>query len=143
MDMTKTDDPTSDLDISVIRKLGERIYDIAFQHGWYDESRTFGDRIALCHSELSEALEEHRNGHHMSEVYYKHSCALADWNETWLEKPSCTCTPKPEGIPIELADTVIRILDMCAAENIDIVGALQVKVRFNNSRPYRHGGKAL
>lgn len=28
------------------------------EHGWWDEPRSFGDIVALCHSELPEALEE-------------------------------------------------------------------------------------
>ena len=35
--------------------------DNAKQHGWWDEDRTFGEVIALCHSELSEALEAYRD----------------------------------------------------------------------------------
>ena len=33
---------------------------IARDHGWWDTERTFGDCIALVHSELSEALEAYR-----------------------------------------------------------------------------------
>ena len=93
------------------------------EHGWNIETRSFGDKIALIHSELSEALEEFRTGHDINEVYYKGT--------------------KPEGIPIELADVIIRILHLCADEDVDIQSAMKVKIAYNAGREYRHGNKAL
>lgn len=104
------------------------VHQCAKAHGWWDTENpvTFGDKIALCHSELSEALEEFRDGHGLDEVYY---------NENY--------SGKPEGIPIELADVIIRILDMCGQYGIDIETALSIKYHYNETRPYRHGGKAI
>ena len=78
------------------------------------------------HSELSEALEEHRNGRAPQEIYYN------------PEKPD-----KPEGIPIELADCVVRIFDFCGKYDIDLADALREKMEYNKSRPYRHGNKTV
>lgn len=137
--------PTDGIDLTPIKRLSDVIYDIAYTHGWYDEDRTFGDRIALITSELSEALEEHRNGHPFTEIYYRHAvgCSTDEYYRDPGQQPVCTCTPKPEGVPIELADAMIRILDWCASENLDIAEAIAIKVAYNNTRPYRHGGKAL
>ena len=101
-------------------------YDNAVQKGWHDEDRTIGDLIALMHSELSEALEEYRNGHSPTEVYFNDS------------KPE-----KPEGIPVELADCVIRIFDFCGKYGIDLEYVINQKIAYNKSRPYRHGGKKV
>lgn len=48
---------------------------------------------------------------------------------------------KPEGIPTELADVIIRVLDYCGYAGIDIDAAISQKHEYNKSRPYRHGGK--
>lgn len=105
----------------IMKKAGEN----AKEKGWWDNPPSFGEFIALCHSELSEALEEHRNGKCVAETYYSGAGA------------------KPEGIPTELADVVIRICDYCYNNQIDLEWALKEKMNYNKTRPYRHGGKVL
>jgi hypothetical protein len=138
-----------------IRALIAEAHNTAKEKGWYDPPKTFGEEIALFHEEISEALREHRNGHEFFEVYWKIS--FSDRSEstimsnrrfqeltirartTLLEEGRA----KPEGIPIELADTLIRIADTCGARNIDLVTALQLKLAYNKTRPFRHDGKTL
>ena len=43
------------------------IHEIAVEHGWWEEERSFGEIVALCHSELSEALEADRLGEELVE----------------------------------------------------------------------------
>lgn len=121
--------------------LQKEIFKTAVSHGWYETPRTFGDRIALMHSELSEALEEFRNGHAVEEIYFNHE---NDCEEIAAFK-SCTCDrgKKPEGVPIELADVIIRILDFAEDCTINMESAIRLKMAYNETRPYRHGGKAL
>ena len=47
----------------------------------------------------------------------------------------------PEGIPAEIADVVIRIMDMCDHYGIDLAAAIEEKHEFNKTRPYLHGKK--
>lgn len=128
----------------MLNQLRDEIHENAVQHGWWERERTFGDIIALCHSELSEALEEHRNNHMPNEIYTK--CKMEEIKQIGHGGCGvCANCPanKPEGIPIELADCIIRMLDYCGKANIDIQKAVQIKHEFNKTRSFRHGGKTL
>lgn len=46
---------------------------------------------------------------------------------------------KPEGVPIELADVIIRCFDMADYYEIDLEKAIVEKMNFNKDRPYKHG----
>lgn len=106
--------------------LALRCYQASQANGWYEAPRSFGDIIALIHSEASEAFEEHRNGHGFTETYYN------------PDKPT-----KPEGIPSELADIIIRVLDFAGANGVNIGAMVEEKLAYNATRGHRHGGKAL
>lgn len=108
----------------VINELADRVYSISKNKGWWENERMFPECVALMHSELSEALEEYRNAN--PDIYYSQK---GDDDK------------KPEGIGVELADVIIRILDFCAKDKIDIGHALKIKIDYNEGRPYRHGGK--
>jgi NTP pyrophosphatase (non-canonical NTP hydrolase) len=47
------------------------------------------------------------------------------------------------GVPSELADVIVRCLHFAGYHGIDIEAALIEKMIYNESRPYRHGGKKL
>jgi NTP pyrophosphatase (non-canonical NTP hydrolase) len=55
--------------------------------------------------------------------------------------PESTTIPGFSAIEEELADVVIRILDYAGGRDLDLEGALEAKMRFNDARSYRHGGK--
>lgn len=123
-----------------ITEMVKECYDNSKAHGWHDSERTFGELIALCHSELSEALEEHRQGHLPTEEYTVcPECGGINCPFTHKQ-----CKPlKPEGIPSELADVVIRIADMCGQYGIDLEKAIIEKHNYNRNRTYKHGNKVI
>lgn len=107
-----------------LKELIEASHKTAVSKGWWDNPRSFAEQVALFHSEISEALEEFRTEHEMTEIYYR-------------------IDGKPEGIPIELADLFIRVSDTCGYYGIDLEAAIKEKMVYNLNRPYRHGNKPL
>lgn len=117
-----------------LNELAMAIHQNAKTKGWWDDERQFPEIVALIHSEVSEALEEYRNGRDPNEVYASHG-------DSMVCSPPCASGLKPEGIPIELADVIIRILDYAGRVGIDMDDAVERKMRYNATRPHRHGGK--
>lgn len=85
--------------------------------GWWHDietgeplERNVGELICLMHSELSEAME-------------------ADRKDLMDDK-----LPHRKGLEVELADAMIRILDLAGAGGMDIGGAMVEKLEFNLKR---------
>ncbi len=121
----------------------KEIHENAVAHGWWDEERSFGDIVALCHSELSEALEEYRSGRPLAYVFQDRGDDSSDPMEMVTNPDIWQLKRKPEGVAVEMLDCVIRILDWCGKEGVDVDKLIAAKHEYNKSRPYRHGGKAM
>lgn len=90
----------------------------AVEKGWWESNRSDGECIALMHSELSEALEYLRKGNGASD----HITGFSGGEE-------------------ELADVVIRIMDFAERKGMAVSAAILEKMKFNATRPYKHGKK--
>jgi len=75
-------------------------------------------KIALHHSELTEAMDGIRAGNTQDDKI-----------------------PEFLSVEAELADCVIRIMDHAEKYGYRLADAIITKVKFNESRSYRHGGK--
>ncbi|QCT03315.1 hypothetical protein E6C60_2603 [Paenibacillus algicola] len=124
-----------------INELVQAAHQNAVAKGWWEEDRSFGEIIALIHSEASEALEDHRNGHEPSEIWYERK--IAEPPSFYTVKKARYATDKPCGIHSELADICIRVFDACGRYGIDLEAAIEEKMTYNATRPQRHGGKKL
>ena len=129
---------------AVFAEMGQEVYDTNVANGWFDDTRTFGDDIALLHSEVSEALEEFRDRGLDDYWQMPHKGAIVEFDdETARELMAQGHILKPIGVGSEAADILIRLLDFCHRHHIDLVDQYERKIAYNKTRGYKHGGKAL
>jgi NTP pyrophosphatase (non-canonical NTP hydrolase) len=106
--------------VSAFNDVMSDVFVTACAKGWHDKPREVGTEIALVHSELSELLEGLRHGNPPSEHIPEFSAAEE-----------------------EVADVVIRLLDMSKKHGWRIAEAIVAKAEFNRGREHKHGGKAF
>lgn len=118
---------------STFNQLAQRAFQISADHGFWpvrfdaaqihtpEQQMLVAQKIALIHSEASEALEDLRVGAIKTTI-----------------NPE---TGKVTGLPSELIDVLIRTLDLLAAMGVDIDQLVQLKTEYNKNRPMKHGGK--
>jgi hypothetical protein len=96
--------------------------------GWLAQSNTWGELLALLHSEISEMVKEYRL-HRLADATAKYPrCAFLPC-EAFADYcgPGLPCDnlghsagpPKPEGVGSELADVLIRFLSMYDINKIE------------------------
>jgi NTP pyrophosphatase (non-canonical NTP hydrolase) len=125
-----------------LNNLIEEAHEIAKEKGWHDKPVSFAEYIANIHAELSEAWEEWRDNQGLNEAYFE--CDKPEEQKYCIDLECQYCDfAKPGGIPIELADVVIWICDMCGALDIDLEKAIELKMAYNRTRSWKHGNKRV
>ena len=100
-----------DLDIDIgISTFVEKCHRRSKESGWWKPNPNIAEKLALIHSEISEALE-------------------ADRKNLMDEK-----LPHFKGIGVELADAMIRIADLAGYLNIDLGSIIIAKMEYNRTR---------
>lgn len=121
-----------------LNKLAEVSNTVACEKGWWDGSlRSVAALTLLMQSENAEALEDYRSNKALTDVWYevkyhrevpgggadgatKRPMTEAELNDLRSDQHATIVDAKPCGIPIEIADTLIRIADFAAHRNLDL-----------------------
>jgi hypothetical protein len=137
-----------------LKEWQDRVLAVNEEKGWNEgaKEKAIGDWCMLKVTEIAEAYEDHRAGRSPTEIYWEDESgrkysygqtreAIAAWANDESPSESEKPTFKPCGIPIEMIDTLYRVLHFCAVYGLDADELMEMKMAYNKTRPYRHGGK--
>ena len=93
-----------------INELSFYCHMLAKRNNWWDKERNVGELLCLIHSEISEAMEGHRKS------------AMDEH------------LPQYSSITVELADAMVRILDLAGGLKLPIGEAFADKLCYNQMR---------
>jgi NTP pyrophosphatase (non-canonical NTP hydrolase) len=103
----------------ILESIGACAYEISRKHGFHQQPPTDAAIVAHLTGEAGELWEWYRKGN-----------------------PASDHIPDFTGEAEEFADIIIRVCETAHIRQIDLGAAIIAKVRFNNGREHRHGGKA-
>lgn len=109
-----------------INRMAEEVHKNAYEKGFHfeeDDLKFMATATANIHGEVSELWEAYRAGEEFD------ACDKYD--------AGCRLSCREE----ELADIIIRALDVSKRLGVDIGEAIRIKRAFNKTRPHMHGKK--
>jgi NTP pyrophosphatase (non-canonical NTP hydrolase) len=107
----------------------KQIHQANAEKGFWDNERNVGELLMLVVTELSEALEAHRKGRFAIGVDL-----ISDYDFVlWFG------INHKDTFEDEIADAIIRLLDLSGGLGIDIQRHIVLKIQYNRTRPTLHG----
>lgn len=105
----------------------------------YIEAMYYGNRLMLIAGEVTEAHEEIRSGKPLAQTYYLDQGKVVLPDDPHIREGRGHGVDKPEGVPSELADIFIRLMDLSEELSIDLASIVEEKLKYNATRPFKHG----
>lgn len=122
----------------MINELAKEVHQNARNHGFFDGEKNIGEMLALIHSEVSEALECDRK----DKYFKKLQLPLRNYEQL----PDLTfqvqfANDVKDTFEDELADIMIRVMDLAAFKGVNLEAHIKAKMRYNSLREHKHGKK--
>jgi NTP pyrophosphatase (non-canonical NTP hydrolase) len=105
-----------ELFVTYFNWLSNQIHAVAREKGFWDRERNVPEMLMLVVTEIAEAVEGLRHGN-----------------------PPDDKIPAFSAMEAEIADAVIRIMDLAPGLNLRLAEAIVAKLEFNRTRPRLHG----
>jgi NTP pyrophosphatase (non-canonical NTP hydrolase) len=122
-----------------LNALAKRIFDNAKKHGFHEEGENIPEKLMLIVSELGEACDALRCGARFDAVVAAEAVGLVVLQGLNSLPGGFFEGFVKDTFEDELADVLIRTLDLMCSLGIDIDFHVREKMRYNEGRPYRHG----
>lgn len=145
------------LKMKSLNQLRDEIHANAKEKGFYDNPKEIGTLLMLVVSELAEALEADRGSYFCDfrkyEEYRKDAFEFKHKQETdvkFMPRSPCLVRSSEDiekdafdiyiknSFEDELADVIIRTLDICGYLKIDIERSVLAKIKYNKTRDKLH-----
>ena len=119
----------------ILENFQKQVHELAKKNGFWERPNV-AEKSMLIVSEMSEFLEADRSD----------KVCVSDINKAFNERDievfkNYFQTYIKDTAEDELADVLIRLLDLAEYLGVDLAKHARMKHRFNSTRPYRHGKK--
>jgi len=131
-----------------MKNLISQAHEMAKSKGFWEGERNKPEMLMLVVSELAEALEALRKDHYADQDVVEslsHDLELDRTDEEFLLKAINWKTSFEQGVKSsfedEIADVAIRLFDLCGGLGVDLEKHIEMKMKYNSMRGYKHGKK--
>lgn len=124
-----------------LNESAEIIYQNNKAKGFWDNERNVGELLMLVTSELGEAMEASRKDKYADWEGFEFELTDDDFHTKEQARREAFRIFIKDSFEDEIADAVIRLLDLAHGLKIDLARHIQEKVAYNTHRPMLHGKK--
>lgn len=124
-----------------LNELAKEIHQNNIEKGFFEEPKNIGEMLMLTVTELAEAMEADRKGHIANVKGFTKDLSFYTGEESDFKQffsarfEDCI----KNSFEDEIADSIIRLLDLAAFKGIDIEWHISEKMKYNKTRPFKHG----